>query len=232
MKKLNIASILCGLILCIASCGIKTYCRHHWGKTKEGSTNAPLDDKGEVTIGNQVWTSKNLDVSKFKNGEEIPEAETKDQWKAFSDANEAAWCYYENKGENGTTYGKLYNWYAVNDPRGLAPTGFHIPTDKEWTTLTNYLGGQQIAGAKMKSNTGWEYHGNGTNSSAFAGLPGGYRDNDGNFYVIGYAGFWWSSSKRYSNNFACNRSLHFYDPYVTSCDHNKRDGFSVRCLRD
>ena len=185
MKKLNIASILCGLILCITACGPSS------NKTEEDPTNAT----GEVTIGNQVWTSKNLDVSKFKNGEEIPEAETKDQWKAFSDANEAAWCYYENK----TEYGKLYNWYAVNDPRGLAPAGYHIPTDAEWTTLTNYLGGETIAGAKMKSKTGWGNDGNGTNSSAFAGLPGGCRDDNGVFDDIGADGYWWSSSESATN---------------------------------
>ena len=221
MKKLNIASILCGLILCIASCGPSS------NKTEGDSTNAPSDDKGEVTIGNQVWTSKNLDVSKFKNGEEIPEAETKDQWKAFSDANEAAWCYYENK----TEYGKLYNWYAVNDPRGLAPAGYHIPTDEEWTTLTNYLGGKTIAGAKMKSTSGWENDGNGTNSSAFAGLPGGFRGNDGNFYNFGAFGYWWSSSEFNSNSAWC-RVLYYSNGNVNRPYYNKQDGFSVRCLRD
>ena len=215
MKKLNIASILCGLILCITACG---------NKTEEDPTNAT----GEVTIGNQVWTSKNLDVSKFKNGEEIPEAETKDQWKAFSDANEAAWCYYENK----TEYGKLYNWYAVNDPRGLAPAGYHIPTDAEWTTLTNYLGGETIAGAKMKSKTGWGNDGNGTNSSAFAGLPGGCRDDNGVFDDIGADGYWWSSSES-ATNYALIRSLSNDDGNVISPIFiNKRKGFSVRCLRD
>ena len=213
MKKLNIASILCGLILCIASCG--------------PSIKAPSDDKGEVTIGNQVWTSKNLDVSKFKNGEEIPEAETKDQWKAFSDANEAAWCYYENK----TEYGKLYNWYAVNDPRGLAPAGYHIPTDEEWTTLTNYLGGETIAGAKMKSKTGWENDGNGTNSSAFAGLPGGYRANDGDFNDIGVNCSWWSSSENRSSNAWCRYLYYLYGFVFRDYDY-KQNGFSVRCLRD
>jgi len=217
MKKLNIASILCGLILCIASCGPSS------NKTEEDSTK----DKGEVTIGSQVWTSKNLDVSKFKNGEEIPEAETKDQWKAFSDANEAAWCYYENK----TEYGKLYNWYAVNDPRGLAPAGFHIPTDAEWTTLTNYLGGETIAGAKMKSNTGWEDNGNGTNSSAFAGLPGGYRNNDGSFGDVGAYGSWWSSSE-FDTGSAWSRVLGNGSGDVFRFYFSKQFGFSVRCLRD
>ena len=221
MKKLNIASILCGLILCITSCSPSS------NKTEEDSTKAPSDDKGEVTIGNQVWTSKNLDVSKFKNGEEIPEAETKDQWKAFSDANEAAWCYYENK----TEYGKLYNWYAVNDPRGLAPKGYHIPTDAEWTTLTNYLGGEKIAGAKMKSNTGWGNDGNGTNSSAFAGLPGGFRSNDGSFNHVGGGGLWWSSSENAPGN-AWYRSLYEHDGDVYRGLQWKQSGFSVRCIKD
>ena len=188
---------------------------------------ASSDDKGEVTIGNQVWTSKNLDVSKFKNGEEIPEAQTEGQWKAFSDANEAAWCYYENK----TEYGKLYNWYAVNDPRGLAPAGYHIPTDAEWTTLTNYLGGEKIAGAKMKSNTGWENDGIGTNSSAFAGLPGGCRNSYGGFYGIGSSGYWWSSSEDYTS-YAWFRYLNSSNGNVSSSNFNKQNGFSVRCLRD
>jgi uncharacterized protein (TIGR02145 family) len=188
---------------------------------------ASSDDKGEVTIGNQVWTSKNLDVSKFKNGEEIPEAQTEGQWKAFSDANEAAWCYYENK----TEYGKLYNWYAVNDPRGLAPAGYHIPTDAEWTTLTNYLGGEKIAGAKMKSNTGWENDGIGTNSSAFAGLPGGFRNSYGGFYGIGSSGYWWSSSEDYTS-YAWFRYLNSSNGNVSSSNFNKQNGFSVRCLRD
>ena len=217
MKKLNIASILCGLILCITACGPSS------NKTEEDPTNAP----GEVTIGSQVWTSKNLDVSKFKNGDEIPEAETKDQWKAFSDANEAAWCYYENK----TEYGKLYNWYAVNDPRGLAPAGYHIPTDEEWTTLTNYLGGETIAGAKMKSKTGWGNDGNGTNSSSFAGLPGGYRNSNGDFYYIGAVGVWWSSSEN-DTNYAWLRYLGNDDGDVNRENDDKPRGFSVRCLRD
>jgi len=193
---------------------------------------ASSDDKGEVTIGNQVWTSKNLDVSKFKNGEEIPEAQTKGQWKAFSDANEAAWCYYENK----TEYGKLYNWYAVNDPRGLASAGYHIPTDEEWTTLTNYLGGETIAGAKMKSKTGWENDGNGTNSSAFAGLPGGFRNNFGDFFNIGAFGYWWSSSDSdvWSPESSSAWYRNLYNDYgkVYRYDNIKQVGFSVRCLRD
>ena len=109
----------------------------------------------EIKIGAQTWTTKNLDVSKFRNGEAIPLAKTNAEWELAGQNKQPAWCYYENKGENGTTYGKLYNWFAVNDPRGLAPSGYHIPTDAEWTILTDYLGGDSIAGAKMKSTSGW-----------------------------------------------------------------------------
>jgi len=113
----------------------------------------------DVTIGTQTWTTKNLDVSKFRNGEAIPLAKTNAEWKSAGENQQPAWCYYENKGENGTTYGKLYNWYAVNDPRGLAPKGYHIPSDDEWTILTQNLGAE--AGTKMKSRSGWSSYSSG-----------------------------------------------------------------------
>ncbi|MBM3433123.1 MAG: hypothetical protein FJX92_09060 [Bacteroidetes bacterium] len=139
----------------------------------------------EVTIGKQVWMTQNLDVDKFRNGEVIPEAKTDGEWKAYADAGEAAWCYYENDPANGEIYGKLYNWYAVSDSRGLAPVGYHIPSDAEWTLLTDYSGGAEKAGAKMKSKQGWAEDGNGTNSSGFSGLPGGNRNSNGSFDLIG-----------------------------------------------
>ena len=182
----------------------------------------------DVTIGTQVWTAKNLDVTKYRNGDAIPQVQDKNAWAKLKTG---AWCYYENKTANGSSYGKLYNWYAVTDPRGLAPKGYHIPTDAEWTTLTNYLGGETIAGTKMKSNTGWENNGNGTNTSGFAGLPGGYRYYDGLFSDIGANGYWWSSSE--SNTvYAWCRYLYSNNDFVTSYGSYKRNGFSVRCIKD
>ena len=108
-----------------------------------------------VTIGTQVWMTKNLDVSSFRNGDGIPQAKTDEEWEAAGDNKQPAWCYYENNAANGTKYGKLYNWYAVNDARGLAPAGYHIPTDEEWTVLSTFLGGEDVAGKKMKSTSGW-----------------------------------------------------------------------------
>ncbi len=109
-----------------------------------------------VNIGKQVWTIQNLSVNRFRNGDIIPLAKTAADWESAGNAKKPAWCYYESSAENGIKYGKLYNWYAVHDARGLAPVGYHIPSDAEWTVLTNYLGGDKIACNKMKSSTGWE----------------------------------------------------------------------------
>jgi uncharacterized protein (TIGR02145 family) len=108
-----------------------------------------------VTIGNQIWTTKNLDVATFRNGDAIPQAKTNEEWEAAGDNKQPAWCYHENNTANGNKYGKLYNWYAVVDARGLAPIGYHIPTDDEWTVLSTFLGGEDVAGKKMKSSFGW-----------------------------------------------------------------------------
>jgi len=109
-----------------------------------------------VTIGNQTWTTINLDVSTFRNGDLIPEAKTDEEWIAAGKNKQPAWCYYENNTANGTKYGKLYNWYAVNNYRGLAPAGWHVPTYYEWTVLSTFLGGEDVAGKKMKSSSGWD----------------------------------------------------------------------------
>jgi len=196
----------------------------------------------DVRIGNQVWTSKNLDVSTYSNGDDIPEVQDKTAWQNLETG---AWCYYENESDNGTTYGKLYNWFAVNDPRGLAPEGYHIPKDKEWTILIEYLGGGLKAGTKMKSTSGWLKYfdsfkaicsGNGTNTYDFSGLPGGVRNELGGFYYIGSNGYWWSSSVVMLGN---DRSIAYYRTLsnkkssISNYDFNyKKDGFSVRCLRD
>ena len=108
-----------------------------------------------VTIGTQVWMKENLNVSRFRNGDPIPEAKTAEEWQAAGDAKQPAWCYYDNDPKNGAKYGKLYNWYAVNDSRGLAPEGWHVPTDEEWTVLIGYLGGEKDITKKIKSTSGW-----------------------------------------------------------------------------
>ena len=181
-----------------------------------------------VTIGSQVWTNKNLDVETYSNGDVIPQVQDKNAW---NNLNTGAWCYYDNDASNGTKYGKLYNWYAVHDPRGLAPSGYHISTDAEWEQLRDYSGGVSEAGTKMKSTSGWYENGNGTNSSGFSGLPGGQRDSSGTFYGINTNGLWWSST-RYGTNNASFSFMHYADDYVYKYYSDKRFGFSVRIIRD
>jgi uncharacterized protein (TIGR02145 family) len=184
-----------------------------------------------VTIGSQTWTTKNLDVATFRNGDAIPQAKTIGEWGASIQNKQPAWCYYENNTANGTKYGKLYNWYAVNDARGLAPAGYHIPTDEEWTVLSTFLGGEDVAGKKMKSTSGWNDDGNGTNSSGFSGLPGGCRYNDGGFGLVGKYGNWWSASE-YDESLAWDRELYYHESSLLRYDFDKNDGLSVRCVRD
>jgi uncharacterized protein (TIGR02145 family) len=181
-----------------------------------------------IKIGSQVWTSKNLDVATYRNGDVIPQVQDQNAW---ANLRTGAWCYYDNDASNGTKYGKLYNWYAVNDPRGLAPKGFHIPSDAEWTVLTDYLGGTAAAGTKMKSSFGWDSNGNGTNSSGFAGFPGGFRSSSGTFYDVGRGGSWWSATER-DSYYAWYRNLFCSYGSVFSYSYYKQDAFSVRCLGD
>jgi uncharacterized protein (TIGR02145 family) len=183
-----------------------------------------------VKIGKQVWMSENLETSTYRNGDSVRFALTNEEWVEAARNKEGAWCYYNNYEQNGKTYGKLYNWYAVNDSRGLAPEGYHIPSDAEWTILTDYLGGEKIAGFKMKSKDGWQNNGNGDNSSRFNGLPGGYRYGNGTFENIGEDGYWWSSTKFGYDAFA--RYLYCYTSPVYRYQTSKEKGFSVVCLRD
>ncbi len=187
----------------------------------------------EVTIGKQVWMTENLNVDAFRNGDAIPEAKTYEEWRKAGQNKQPIWCYYDNDTNNGTKYGKLYNWYAVNDPRGLAPKGWHIPSDAEWNKLTFFLGGEHVAGEKMKSTSGWQDSGNGSNDSGFSGLPGGNRNYGGpfSFYLIGFTGYWWSSTENNTSN-AWLRLLNNKDGDVGRNEGNKGYGFSVRCLRD
>ncbi len=187
-----------------------------------------------ITIGSQVWTSKNLDVSTYRNGDIIPQVQDPNAW---AELTTGAWCYYDNDSSNGTKHGKLYNWYAVNDPRGLAPDGYHIPTDAEWKILIDFLGGKDVAGKKMKSTSGWEHDyiydisGNGNNSSGFAGLPGGFRDEAGTCDFLGYYGYWWSSTEFYKDlSEAC--SLQSDKDRVRRETPINSQGLSVRCLCD
>lgn len=184
-----------------------------------------------VKVGEQEWMGKNLDVDRFANGDPIPEARTADEWKRAGENKQPAWCYYDNDPANGPTYGKLYNWYAVNDPRGLAPIGWHVLRHEEWTALTNYLGGEAAAGTSLKSTHGWNKNGNGNNNSGLTGLPGGARSAYGPFSALGKYSGWWSSSEGPSEG-AWYRYVVYGLGGVYTFIFSKGCGFSVRCLRD
>lgn len=206
------------------------------GSSNEGDVSSNEGDisSNEVTIGKQVWMTENLNVDKFGNGDPIPHAKTKEEWKKAGENEPPAWCYYDNDTTNGEKYGKLYNWFAANDPRGLAPQGWHIPSDEEWTKLTDDLGGEQVAGGKMKS-TGTQYwispNIDATNESGFSGLPGGGRSDGGPFPNVGGAGGWWSSTEANTDD-AWGRYLHCSTGNVIRNHDAKAKGFSVRCLKD
>jgi uncharacterized protein (TIGR02145 family) len=155
----------------------------------------------EVAIGQQIWMNENLNVDIFRNGDKIEEARTIEEWNQGSNEEKPMWCYYDNNPDNGPKYGKLYNWYAVNDPRGLAPLGWHIPSHLEWEQLSVFLGGHDISAMKLKNNNGWafnQYSGNGTNETGFSALPGGYLINLSGwmFENRGRYGCWWTSTEK------------------------------------
>jgi uncharacterized protein (TIGR02145 family) len=195
----------------------------------------PTPKLNTTLIGTQTWTDRNLDVTTYRDGTPIPYEPDQAKWVS---ATSGAWCYPNNSSANDPIYGKLYNWYAVAGidgsgiPRILAPLGYHVPTDAEWTTLTTYLGGLSVAGGKMKS-TGtslWQSpNTDATNESGFTGLPGGYRDNSGPFNGIGCDGFWWSSSE-YDASDAWSRYLDCSDGSASRSYDGKTYGFSIRLL--
>jgi uncharacterized protein (TIGR02145 family) len=187
-------------------------------------------DTGTVKIGTQIWSVANLNVSTFRNGDTIPEAKTNKEWVAAGESGKPAWCYYNNDPANGPKYGKLYNWYAVNDPRGLAPAGWSLPGDGDWKTLMYYLGGPDASGIKMKNTTGWIDGNIGTNESGFTGLSGGYRVENGIFLNLGSIGTWWSTTESKASS-----AIDFYlslSGSLKSSNNPKQRGESVRCIKN
>lgn len=220
-----------GLVIFCTDCDeLQVYNGTIW-KSMSGKAACISPSLPSVTICNQVWMQKNLDVSTYRNGDPIPQVTDATAW---SNLTTGAWCYYNNGPANNAVYGKLYNWYAVNDARGLAPTGWHIPSDAEWTTLSTCLGGDVVAGGKMKEVglTHWLSPNTGAdNSSGFAGLPGGNREINGTFNFLGSNGYFWSSTEL-PTSYAWYRSLNYINGSLNRSNYNKVFGLSVRCLRD
>ncbi len=171
-----------------------------------------------VDIGSQTWMAENLNY------------ETSNSW------------WYDNSSANGDVYGRFYTWDAAmngesssnsvpSGVQGICPDGWHLPSDAEWTIFTDYLGGENVAGEKMKSTSGWNHNGNGTNSSGFNAFPGGYRTYFGTFYSIGYLSSWWSSSED-SGTIAWHWYLNYKQSQMYRDTDDKRTGYSVRCIKD
>jgi uncharacterized protein (TIGR02145 family) len=226
MKNIIITAIIVLTIISFQSC------------KKEGD-NVISDFEGNVytsvNIGKQVWMVENLKATKYNDGTSIPLVTDDGALEEFSTPY---YCWYNNDITNEGTYGALYNWFAVdaagNGGKNVCPKGWHVPTDADWTTLTNYLGGEDVAGGKLKES-GTIYwlspNTDATNEKDFTALPGGYRYSDGDYYGIGYNGYWWSSTE-YSAEYASFRGMYYYGSNVYRDNFDKRYGFSVRCLQD
>lgn len=191
-----------------------------------------------VIIGKQEWMAQNLNVSKFNNGVTIFHAVSNEEWQEAANNGLPAWCYYDSNPENGISYGKLYNWYAIETDM-LCPVGWHVPTDDEWNKLEMFLGGSTIAGGKLKStrtepnaHPRWDYPNEGaTNEYAFNALPGGWRSNLGSYNAIGFNGYWWSSSET-NSDVALFRYLNYSARDLNKHAFNKKSGMSVLCIKD
>ncbi len=184
-----------------------------------------------ITIGTQIWMAKNLGTTRYNDGKAIPLVTAPAAWAGLS---APAYCWYKNdEATYKDFYGALYNGYAVNTGK-LCPEGWHVPTDIEWNVLTAYLGGEEIAGGKLKEagTSRWVRPNSGaTNKSNFTGLPGGLRYSDGEYHDFGFSGYWWSSTQ-YSASRAFFRFLYHQDSCIFRFDNVKQNGFSVRCLKD
>ncbi len=182
-----------------------------------------------IKIGNQTWMSENLNVTKFRNGDIILEAQTDELWIKAAEQKVAAWCYYDND----PTQTKLYNWYAVNDPRGLAPEGYHVPDEDDWNTLVNHLGGETVAAPKLKFASSW---GDSTSvvyaKNNFAAEPMGWRKSskEGIAFTKEGAFFWCSTAL--SMKYAWTRYLIYKSNDVKSYCYPKSSGLSVRCVKN
>ena len=184
-----------------------------------------------VRMGNQTWMAENLNVTRFRNGDPIMEAQTMDEWREADLAGIPAWCYYNEDAENAPQLGKLYNWHAVRDARGLAPTKWHIPNMEEWTRMFNFIGGNQKAGAILKDTTGWHENGNGSSMTGFAAKPSGSRDFSSNFKGVKRFGYWWVNEEHGAET-AWGIDMGFSYGNINLFAFRKGNGFAVRCVRD
>ena len=225
--KLNAAKLSAGLVISFVM---------YFSFSTMAQSVKDIDGNDYKTIkhGLQEWTANNLNVSRFRNGDVIPEAKTKKEWTSLGSKGKPAWCFFESDPENGKVYGKLYNWYAINDPRGLAPEGWHIPANQDWMTLVKNLLGIDVAGLKLRSNTGWKSN-NGTNKIGFSALPAGCRNMKADFKGLGTKSQWWSNSEPVEvqkSDLIYSLLLNDFTMEVGYIKVEKENGLSVRCIKD
>jgi len=196
-----------------------------------------------VTIGTQIWMAENLKVTHYRNGDAIPNVADSTGW---ADLTTGAYCNYNNYINHANLYGRLYNWYAIDDSRGLAPEGWHVATDEEWKQLEMYMGMSQSdadltgwrgtdQGMKLKSTFGWTNYvggsGNGTDDYGFTALAGGYRE-DGRYEHLGVDASFWTASPGSQDDFAWWRDMYNNNTAIRRYDYKKSLGMSIRCVKD
>jgi uncharacterized protein (TIGR02145 family) len=194
-------------------------------------TDADGNNYSIVQIGSQIWMAENLKTTKYRNGDPIPNVTDN---VARGGLTTGAYCNWGNDLSNANTYGRLYNWYAVSDNRNLAPTSWHVPTDSEWTTLTDFLGGAEVAGGKLKETGASHWHSpntGATNETGFSAVPGGSSIFSGTFVSIGSEGARWSSTEGTTSG-ALDRTMDDNHSSMVRSGDSKRCGFSIRCLKD
>ena len=240
--KLSIKPFIYSLLMVMFVFSTESSARKSISKNEQSVSNAALvtgtvkDRDGNVyktiSIGTQVWMAENLRTTKFRNGEPIPKVIANNSWTNLSTG---AYCWYNNDDKaNKITYGALYNWFAIDDKRNIAPIGWHIPSNKEWAIFVAFLKGDQHAGGALKETltSHWSDPNSGaTNSSGFSALPGGYRSKDGTFKNLNVCGAWWVNTE-----YTKSLGWYWYVDNVSSAIHNvstyKNCGFSIRCIKD
>ena len=214
------------------TCSIRVFANNAQNADSDSNSDTVTDIDGNVyktvQIGNQIWMAENLRVSRYRNGDLIPNVTDDIDWENLKIG---AWCNYDDDTDYDFEYGKLYNWYAVDDNRGLAPEGWHVPTYNDWYILVKLLGGEFVASGKLKQTgtVNWRSPNSyATNETGFSALPCGSR---GAFNNDGVCGFWWSATEKNSKD-AWYREMHCYNGYIHRSSIDKVNGFSIRCIKN
>jgi uncharacterized protein (TIGR02145 family) len=207
--------------------------------TGQGKNGTAKDVDGNVyktvTIGTQTWMAENLKTTRYRDETPIPLVTDHKKWRVLTNG---AYCHYDNDPGKAAIYGRLYNFHAVVDSRNICPGGWHVPTDAEWQTLIDYLGGEQTAGGQLKEtgNIHWSKNAGATNKSGFTALPGGRRDilfvGDHTFEAITLRGYFWSSTESDNRGASWFRALDDIGRVVERLPWRNEDGMSVRCVKN